>query len=104
MPKKKTGADDPSRAFGGGADNVAFSDIRHIRPDTEDMLEYVLGLRPATEIAPGTQAFSCTTSVCGARRVRTRHRISGRVATPTARTRERARRRVNGQQKRSPVW
>ena len=55
MPKKKTGADDPSRAFGGGADNVAFSDIRHIRPDTEDMLEYVLGLRPATEIAPAAE-------------------------------------------------
>ena len=56
MPKKKkTGADDPSRAFGGGADNVAFSDIRHIRPDTEDMLEYVLGLRPATEMAPAAE-------------------------------------------------
>ena len=56
MPKKKkSGADDPSRAFGGGADNVAFSDIRHIRPDTEDMLEYVLGLRPPTEAAPAAE-------------------------------------------------
>ena len=33
-------------AFGGGADHVAFSHVRHIRPDTEDMLAYVLGLRP----------------------------------------------------------
>jgi hypothetical protein len=37
-------------AFGGGADHVAFSDVRHIRPDTEDMLAYVLGLRPGLPV------------------------------------------------------